>query len=109
MSTVPTHRAAEAGKTPDSTTTGAGGRATHEHVVAEARPRDQRKLTPPVRRRHCLVVLTRAVSRGTRDGMRIRVTLLALVVAAAVVHAQMPRPKADLTPLVATDGAHAGS
>jgi DsbC/DsbD-like thiol-disulfide interchange protein len=41
--------------------------------------------------------------------MPIRISLLALVVAAAGVQAQLPRPKADLTPLVATDGAHAGS
>ncbi len=41
--------------------------------------------------------------------MMIRVGLVGFVVTATIAHAQMPRPKADVTPLVATDGAHAGS
>jgi len=40
--------------------------------------------------------------------MTYRVALVALVASTAVAQAQMTRPKADLTPLVATDGAHAG-
>jgi DsbC/DsbD-like thiol-disulfide interchange protein len=41
--------------------------------------------------------------------MTFRVTFAALLVTAAIAHAQMPRPKAETTAFVATDGVHAGS